>query len=474
MRMKTAGVTKRIALAFTVVALAVAMVACQGAVGKTGPAGAAGDTGPAGSTGPTGPAGTTDNASPVASAIETMYLVVGGGAKPAAPTDTITPAAGNYGSITIDLNKYFTDAESPSLAFRAKTDNKKVATVSAAATTNVVSGTMLTVTAVGAGTAPATYAKATITVEAYDHVNAAVSSTFDVVVVASNNAPSVTAVDGIEDMTNTAEGNNKLYKSAGTVTRSFDATIDPGAIGMNKETLSFRTIVGDSKAGTAVVEVGKPVSTGAADSSGNKTYNVTVKALKPNVPADAAVTVMIFAKDNFGAEALVDMFDVVVNTPPKVGTELPNVTLYRGASGEAEADQVTGHVPEVTYELGTYFDFEFDSVGTSDVDEGDTVCTFSTSPRQPTGRAARAAVPTDTPPITALPADAVVAASMASVSSAAEVGTPLNSIPDGGTNTITVNSGATNAAMTGDFTLTITCEDGEASVSDSAQITVRP
>ena len=52
--MKTAGVMKRIALAFMVMAMAVAMVACQGAVGKAGADGADGQTGPQGPKGDSG------------------------------------------------------------------------------------------------------------------------------------------------------------------------------------------------------------------------------------------------------------------------------------------------------------------------------------------------------------------------------------------------------------------------------------
>ena len=58
-KMKTAGVIKRIALAFMVMALAVAVVACQGAVGPAGPDGPDGPEGPQGPQGEPGGIGQT-------------------------------------------------------------------------------------------------------------------------------------------------------------------------------------------------------------------------------------------------------------------------------------------------------------------------------------------------------------------------------------------------------------------------------
>ena len=121
------------------------------------------------------------------------------GGKPApAAAAAGTAALGSYGSVEIDLNGYFTDTKTPTLSYKATSSDKKIVSLSANATTNVVAGGKLTVTAAGVGTA--TSAMATITVEAYDGANAAKTSSFDVVVVTSNNPPSFTGVDPIDDL----------------------------------------------------------------------------------------------------------------------------------------------------------------------------------------------------------------------------------------------------------------------------------
>ena len=144
---------------------------------------------------------------------------------------------------------------------------------------------------------------ATITVEAYDGVNDPVMSSFDVVVVETNSPPTSTGVDPIKPLVDTATVKNKLYMAAGTITREFKATIDPGSIGTGttavEEAFTLRAFVGTEK----VVSVSTPVLVGV------NTYSVDIKALKPSI-SDAAIAVgstnatevSIFAKDSFGAE----------------------------------------------------------------------------------------------------------------------------------------------------------------------------
>ena len=482
-------------VAVVVLAALVVLSGCQGAVG---PAGKDGTAGPAGPAGPAGAPGTTDNAPPTPGTIPTQYLVVGGLLRPAAtvkPTDAAT--LGSYGSVEIDLNAFFTDAEAPSLTYKAVSDDKKIASVGTTAITNLVTGSKLKVSAVGVGTvAAAKSATATITVEAYDGVNAPVTASFDVVVVASNSAPSVTGVDPINNLVDTPEvdadaGNNvaaspavknKLYKVAGTITRTFKATVDPGSIGTEKETLKFRTIVGTVAATDDVVSVTAPVNVGI------NTYSVDITALKPSVSEllTDATDVQIFAEDSFGAEAFVTSFKVTVNRPPTELFDLPNVVLYRGGTAGTTTEalkwdiRANNQVQGVMYTLDQYFgDLELDASNADETLAGDTTCTFSTSPKQPTGRMASASGAT-----LVVTADLATAATLATVNNGALVdGTvaDLTSLTDvlasNGMDTtsamVVVNSGAGLAAGEGSLTLTITCHDIDARVSNSAQIVVR-
>ena len=223
---------------FAVVVLAALVVlsGCQGAVGPAGKDGVDGTAGTAGTP------GTTDNAGPTASGtIPKQYLMVDGEAAPAATAKpTATAAAGNYGSVDIDLNAYFTDTKTPALSFTVVSADKTIASLNTSATTNLITGggSTLTVTAKGVGTvATATFATVTITVNAFDGVNAPVEASFDVVVVKSNRPPSVTGVDPIADLVDIEAttsplvfaSKNKLYKAAGTIAREFKATVHPGS-----------------------------------------------------------------------------------------------------------------------------------------------------------------------------------------------------------------------------------------------------
>jgi hypothetical protein len=338
---------------------------------------------------------------------------------------------------------------------------------------------------------------ATITVSAYDGVNDPVTSSFDVIVVTINSAPAVTGVDPIEPLVDTDAApdadpptlaiKNKLYKAAGTITREFKATVDPGSIGTAKEMLKFRAFVAAPK----VVSVTTPVSVGI------NTYSVSIKAVKASLNDDAAAAgaaalgatkVMIFARDSFGAESVVTAFDVVVNRPPVVGYDLPDVILYRGASGadtEAIAWLVTAPVLGVVYTLDDYFDdldlnqvmratTQATVVTVTPVTTGDTTCTFSTSPAQPTGRTATAAV-VGPPAVAAIAADLAKATSLATVKNGAGLAAKdQTTLVDGATPNAEVNvNAAAPAGSVGPFTLTITCSDLDDRVSSSAQITVR-
>ena len=529
-------------------ALAVAMVACEAATGAQGEPGAPGAPGDPGEP---GDPGTSDNTLPTASStISNLYLVVGGAAKPAAPG--ASAAAGNYGSAVVDLSKYFTDAEELVLTYKATSSDKTIASLNAAATTNLVTGGKLTVTAKRAGaSATATSGKATITVEAYDGVDGTpASTTFDVVVATSNTAPRVTLLEGVEDLVDrdavAAAGEapavtslyNKLYKADGTIPRAFRAAIEPGSVGGEAETSSLRAVVGNGKVLDAVVSVTAPVSTG-----GNA-YSISITALRSTVPTgmDGQKTVTIFAADSFGAETMVDSFKVEVNTSPSKIRDLPDIVLTRAASptnsvafdeaseAKTAALNATFALDHVKYTLDEYFSLELDTVTITDVsggedtiatnvaDRGDTTCSFTTSPSQPTGRRERkavAATPAAPVAVPAIKADPITATSMAAVYNGrregtvdqnvvADAGNELNrtllknSKPtaDGevtkamvGVNSSGFDPGANNddtydtaelginkdvaPAGLGTFTLTITCEDPDDRVSDSAQITVQ-
>ena len=111
--------------------------------------------------------------------------------------------------------------------------------------------------------------------------------------------------------------------------------------------------------------------------------------------------VQIFAMDSFGAESLVTKFYVAVNRPPVVGLDLINVVLSRVAgngTGEAPLWRPSTPWSGVMYTLTDYFDdldlsgIDGDLASTTVDYIGDTTCTFSTSPKQPTGRTATLAV----------------------------------------------------------------------------------
>ena len=115
---------------------------------------------------------------------------------------------------------------------------------------------------------------------------------------------------------------------------------------------------------------------------------------------------------------------------------------------------------------------EYDDAGTANVDENDTTCVFTTSPKQPTGLALNTSA---TPPRAA--DDPIKAITIASVVGGYETDTPtqLDEVTvDASPDVAATNPNGVTAAGLGSFTLTITCTDTEKSVSDTATITVRP
>ena len=256
---------------------------------------------------------------------------------------------------------------------------------------------------------------------------------------------------------------------------------------------------------------------------------------------DGQKTVTIFAADSFGAETMVDSFKVEVNTPPSMIRDLPDIVLTRAASpansvgfdaaseAKTAALNATFALDHVKYTLDEYFSLELDTVTITDVtgedtiatnvaDRGDTTCSFTTSPSQPTGRRERkavAATPADPVAVSAIKADPITATSMAAVYNGRREATVTDNVvidagnelnrtllknskltADGnvtkamvGVNSSGFNPGANNndtyataelginkdvaAAGLGTFTLTITCEDPDDRVSDSARITVQ-
>ena len=427
--MTMVSVMKKVTLFVMVAALAVAVVACQGAVGPkgdTGATGAKGETGaqgPAGETGPQGeqgPPGTSDNEPPMLKApFKPVYLALGGtGVKRM--------------SDAIDLAAQFMDPESLTLGFKAESNDKTVATAAVAAG-------KLTVTAKKVGST-------SVTVSVYDNVNDPVSATIPVTVVASNESPTVNISAGNETA-NLAELQKKLFVSSGTAVRTISAVVNTGAAGTLVDIPSAVVTIGAAGAADDIVSIMVAPGTKA------NTWDVSITPLKPGVQR-----VMIDIADIFGVESMPDTPDdpattdtneaavlapisflAIVNTPPKLALAMPDKVMSRSNTG--------GLDQTFTYTVATYFDIGetgAEEVATGDLTAtpptltSDDACVFSTSPDQGTTGVTRA------------PVD--VAESLTSVAIAAN----------------TLATGTTS------FTLTITCSDDEASVSDSATITVRP
>ena len=467
----------------------VVLASCQGPVGAAGAAGATGakgDTGPAGGTGP----GTTDNASPVvAKAIPTVYLALNGPAfvKPAstAPTNVAASDTG-YKTKTVDLTTAFTDAESPAgLVYTAVSTDPKIATVSAATTTGVVAAPdKLLITGKTAGPTE-------ITATAFDGVNPGVSTTFNVIVVQNNSAPTAGVTRDILDLT----GTRKLISdSAREIV--FTAAVDAGASGEPTEAVTFRAQVGTGVSTGVDKAPAALVSASVKHDSGNN-YILTVTRLSPGLNERSVMqNIWIFATDSFGAEVMVnlngddvtndpDMTSLIaeMNAPPALAQALPDIVLYRSETGAAEDAEIAPTDNKrggVFYDIPNYFAVEYFVAASNGNPERakDTTCVFTTSPKQPTGLGPT--VPSNNMPwvVASAVVDPIKATTMASVRGAYQV-----TVPTAELNMVTIDASPVTSESTpvgvtaeglGYFDLTITCSDAETSVSDTARITVRP
>ena len=392
------SVVKRITLLIMTLALAVAMVACTGATSVKGETGA---TGPQGETGAQGPPGESSNEPPMAVAdkpFKPVYLALGG--------------EGVNASADVNPSAHFSDKEKAALTYEAMSSNEAVATVK-------VTDGMIAVTGKGAGTA-------TVTVSAYDGVNAdPATGTFDVIVVSDNAIPVVDFPGTTENFTTENGGlpglTNKIYTANGPTVVSVMVSIDPGTAGGFADTVTVNAIMGLAGDKDDIVSVGL-----VEKKRGEWEITLTPKA-------EGKQNVQLEVKDKFGAVAdFGEVFAVVVNTVPKLVTPIPDRSIAVTAIGSLQTT--------TAYTIAEFFDFT--EVPPSGAASGEAVAGESTE------------VPT-TPETN----DHTCTASMndttiATVAVAADVAT-------------------VTAVKTGTAEVTITCKDTETSVSDTAVITVR-
>jgi hypothetical protein len=270
-----------------------------------------------------------------------------------------------------DLNKHFSDKEKAALEYDADSSDKAIATVK-------VEGKVLTVSGKKAGSA-------TITVKAYDGVNAdPVMNSFDVMVVASNAAPTIEAA-----LSDSGDGNDvgklggKLYVSRGASKITVTSIIYEGLVVGVEDAVTFSAEMG--KAGDASDDI---VSVSVVRGSKLNSWDVTLTPLRPGKQ-----NVRMTIKDKFGAPASTEdlakwNFEALVNTPPKLAIELPDeiILALRASTGN-------------TISIATYFDTTEKApttgplMTTDDPPEPenapagetviDTTCTYATGPVQP-------------------------------------------------------------------------------------------
>ena len=257
-------------------ALAVALVACQGAAGTPGPAGPPGPPGepapttpttPADPTTPTTPTGPT-GAAPVAKAIPPVFLALEG--------------TGAALSKAIGLDAFITDADSQ-IKYSASSSDATVATA-----TLPVNGRTVTIAAKKVGTA-------TITVTARDGDNDPLTAPISVTVVRSNDRPttndlSKADIDELEETLYVADGD-----------RTDTVTVKASAGSTSSETLSdsivdFKKVVGkddDGKDDLVSVTVIKVTGT---------THQYDIKLTPKSTSLDKGPQdVKIYPMDMFGA-----------------------------------------------------------------------------------------------------------------------------------------------------------------------------
>jgi hypothetical protein len=417
MRIMEKRAAKHAFVAFGVLTLLGLVIACQGPVGLTGAAGATGPPGPAGTAGtPEEPALTNEAPMPI-KPFEAVRLVRDG----ASPRRLV-------------LSEYFKDAETPALTFTAKSDKAAFAMVkfdpisgdnTPAAMDGPEIATDLVITSVAVG-------KAKVTVTAYDGVNAPINAIIDVTVVDTNSAPTVTvtvtsAVTDLQmafDAALKTDAFGKLYLTGsygGAKSFKFKAQISTGAEGKTEDGDSTKFVVTYGDAGTAKTSaIATATVSPAPTSTALVEYTVTVTPLKAG-----SEKITIKVEDSFGSSSVVGtdgVVDVIVNTPPtvqmdamKMPVTMKDVTLY--VSGEKE----------VMWNVATYFVIE-------DVVPADTRCTYSASPSTAVG----------------------VATASTTLATVMFDGTELTA----------------TAVRAGTFDVTLTCRDKEATVTDSARVTV--
>ena len=412
MRIMEKRAAKHAFVAFGVLTLLGLVIACQGPVGLTGAAGATGPTGPAGTGGTSEEPALTNEAPMLIKPFEAVRLVEAG----ASPRLLV-------------LSEYFKDAETPALTFTAKSDKAAFAIVkfdpisgdnTPAAMDGPEIATDLVITSVAVG-------KAKVTVTAYDGVNAPINAIIDVTVVDTNSAPTVTST--VTDLQTpflaalTTDALDKLYLTGsygGAKSFKFKAQISTGASGTTEDGDSTKFVVTYGTDGTAKTSaIATATVSPAPTSTALVEYTVTVTPLKAGME-----TITIKVEDSFGLSSVVGTSNgavvVTVNTPPtlqmdamKMPVTMKDATLY--ISGD------TGH--NVTYDVATYF-----------MIEDDTRCTYSASPSTAVG--------------------------------VATASTTLATVTFSGTELIAT------AVRAGTFDVTLTCRDKEATVTDSARVTV--
>ena len=289
-----------------------------------------------------------------------------------------------------------------------------------------------------------TAGKAKVTVTAYDGVNAPINAMIDVTVVLTNSVPTVTStVADLQtpfDAALKTEALGKLYLTGsygGAKSFKFKAQISTGAEGKTEDGDSTKFVVTYGADGTATSAIATATVSPAPTSTALVEYTVTVTPLKAG-----SETITIEVKDSFGLSSVVGTADgevaVIVNKPPtvqmdamKMPVTMKDVTLYvSGADGDVaihSPDPVLVAPKGVVYNVATYFVIE-------DVPP-DTRCTFSASPSTAVG---------------------VQTASTTLATVMFVDGTVLTA----------------TAERAGTFDVTLTCSDKEATVTDSARVTV--
>jgi hypothetical protein len=217
---------------------------------------------------------------------------------PAAASGAITPTAGTVGgsAVTVELNGTFTDEDAASLTYTATSSAAGVATVS-------VTGTMLSLTPVTAGSA-------TITVTATDNGGLTATRTFDFTVNAAPvvNQPPAAASGAITPAAGTAGGTAVTVELNGTFT--------------DEDTASLTYSATSSAAGVATVSVTGTTLTLTPLSAGNA--NITVTAT------------------DFGGLTATRTFAFTVNAAPVVNQPpTPTLVVINPADGEAGGKDTT-------------------------------------------------------------------------------------------------------------------------------------